>query len=418
MAIQIGHLIEAQHYNELALEINRLFSDNTNDLYWDSSGLILNTTAAGGGEIAGQTPRLLNPIPVSGDYIVVIVNNTTLNSTQYSINYGTGFITFLIPISPNVELKVFNRQLHIFGWGQQESVYPISAGNAIFSDEAQLQSYIEANTNNLIDKVNIMEDRIGGPSELTRLARGNLIRATDKLIIQSVINDDVLAGDNYWQNDIATLLPNFESFQRVSSWDNILQGEWRYTWDSYDSFRYFFNSGCDLRLYLEITGNLMDQGVWNWNQVITDMGSLVLNYNTTSQTGINGISNNLGTYELSNFYQQIFMSSSPSNPRISGDYGDYGDYSEYGAFTDLRIIWDARAQPNQPVQDQFSIDIRATMNDWVGDQNLNTTVNGTTTFYSGYKLADNIVNNSATFSMTDHAPIISIIDDFESGNDS
>lgn len=407
MAIQVSDLIEAQHYNDLALEINRLFSDTTPGIIWDANR-ILNTTAAPGGELAGAT-RTLSPAPSNGDYLVVLINGFTQPPENYSINYITGEITYLVSLSASAILQVYNRTTHRYGWGQQASVYPISAGELIRADEATLQAYIEANTNNLVDKVNIMEDRTGGPSQLTRFNQGELIRAADKLSIQSAINNDILSGSNYWNNELATVSASFESFSRTTDWNNILVGAWSYTWPSFDSFRYFFNSGCQMRLYLEITGDDSLQAVWNWGQVVTNMGTLILNYDTCSQTGINGTSENLGAYDLSTTWQTIFTSDGPTAPR--DETGEYVT-GEYVIEADIKIVWSARIQTI--ASGETTIEIAATLD----DNDVNTTFVGTLAFYAGYLLADDVTNNSATFSMTANAPTITILDDFESFNDS
>jgi len=403
VAIQIGDLIEAQHYNDLALEINRLFSDNTVNLSYELSDLILDTTNLSA-EAAGYQEQL-SPTPLSTDFVVVTVSNITLDPSEYSINYGNGIITYLIPLDAGSFLKAYNRTAHRFGWGQQASVYPISAGEIVRADEETLQAYIQANTNNLIDKVNIIEDRISGPTELTRFNQGKIVEAQDKLAIQSAIDDDVLPGNNYWQNDIATIQGNIDSFTRAEDWDNILVGVFRYSWPNYEAMRYFFNSGCHLRQRLEMTGDEENQGYFNWNQVVNDMGSLIIDYDTTSQSGVNGTSSGFGAYELTSSYQTVFISGSPRAPKDDG-----GLYDEYNSYDALRLVWTARILEDVPIAGWVSIDIRVVMD----DMDLNTTTSGTTTMYSGYKLADDVTDNSAVFSVTGFAPNVSPINTFNS----
>lgn len=406
MAIQTGDLIEIAHYNDLALEVNRLFSDNTSSLVWSTSDLILDTTASAGGDPAG-TQFLLSADPGT-DFIVVTVNNVTLTSSDYNIVAGPN-IEFVDALAASAVLKVYHRHNHRFGWGQTASVYPIVSGDTIRSDETTLQAYLESNTNNLIDKINIMEDRTTGPTELTRVTVGELIEDDEWLLMTTTINTDILTGSEYWGNDIATITSAAQTFSRTTTWDNVLIGEMRYTWDNYNSFRYFFNSGCDIRANVAMTGSAPNQGYVNWNQVTNTMGSLILDYDTASQTGSGGVSEGFGAYELTNTYQTIFTSGSPSAPvDSSGDFDEYGDYSA------LVMVWEARIQENTPSAGNISVDIKITMH----DQNLNTTTQGTSTCNGGYKLADQITDNSAVFSMTANTPTLTVLSNFTSGDDS
>lgn len=406
MAIVIGDLIEAQHYNEIALEINRLFSDNTVSLAYETSNLVVDevlASAQGAGYMTSMAPA-----PNDGDFLVVTVNNITLKTSEFSVNYGAATITINIPLAASDFLKVFNRQEHRFGQGQQASVYPITGGELIRADETTLQAYIESNTNNLVDKINIIEDRISGPSELTRFSQGKVIEATDKTDIQDAIAADILTGDNYWRNDIATVQSNADSFTRTFNWDNILIGEFRFSWDSYNEMRYFFNTGCQLRNRVDMTGDENNQGYFNWNQVCADMGELILDYDTASQTGINGTSEGIGAYELTSIYQVVFTSASPSAPKNSD--GLYEEYDEYANFGLLRLVWEARILQDVPSAGNVSIEIRVTLD----DNDLNDTTIGTVSMFAGYKTADDVIDNSAVFSITDYIPATDGFNNFTS----
>lgn len=404
MNITVGGRIEVADYNDLALEINRIFSDNTTSLGVSTSNIILNDTASPGGEIAGATRNLIS-VPAVTDFLVVTVDGITLvESVGYSITYtDPAVITYLGALPASAVLKVYNRTMHRYGWGQQASVYPIAAGNPILADETVLQAYLEANINNIIDKVNIIETRIDGPSEIARISPGALIFASDKSQISSVIAADILTVDNYWQNALATVFSGVASITRTNDWDNILVGEMRYTWTDYDTLRYFLNSGNEIRYSMDSVPDLGSQGARNWAQVIAQMGTVIMNYATT--TGSDGISSNIGAYHLTDSYQTVFTSGSPSTP-----FNNIGEYDAYGSYSSLVVVTEARILEDTPVAGNVSIDIRITLNDY----DLNTTTVGTITAMSGYKLADNVVDNSAVFSSDTMAPTITVLNSFES----
>lgn len=401
MNLILGGLIEIADYNELALEINRIFSDATTSLVWSTSNIVLDDVADGAGEPANAT-RTLTPSPLDTDFLTISVDGMTLDlDVDYTIAYGgTVEVTYLGALPANAILKTWNRTAHRYGWGQQASVHPITVGQVVLADEATLQAYLEANVNNLIDKVNIMEVHTGGPSALTRVAMGDLIYATDKTLIATTVETDILVGTNYWQNDLATVFADELEFTRTYDWNNLLTAEIQHYWENYDSFRYFFNSGNELRGNLSMTGDAQNQGYANWNQVCTLMGTLSINYDTSFQSGSGGTSAGLGAYDLTTEWQTVFTSSSPQFPvNDTGEYnGVPGD--EYSTYIELVIAWEARIVENVPSVGNIALELRAIMSDTA----LNVTTTGTTTYRGSYLLADDIIDNSATFSQIANVP--------------
>lgn len=408
-SLTAGLKIIVADYNNLALEVNRLYSDTTDSLVYTTSNLLLNFTDSGLGTIPPARQTLTSP-PSASSYIVVTkeVNGVrrTLISNEYTLGVdggGNPIIDFVAAIEPNANVRVYDRATHRFGWGQQSSIYPILIEELIRADETTIQSYLESNLNNIIDKVNIIEARIDGPSNITRHNQGDLIEATDFTLIEQLLNVDVLPGTNYWENSISTLSGSVASFTRSADWDNQLVGTMRYTWDSYDDYRYYFNTGSDIRAAITMTGDASNQGYNNWNQVVSAMGSLILNYNDATQTGINGLSEGFGAYQLTNNHQTIYTSGSPSNP-----VDENGDPDAYGVYSNLIMRWAARVLENTPAAGQFSLDLRVILNDIA----LNTTTSGTITYSGGYNRADELVDNSAVFSLASSLPELTTLDSF------
>jgi hypothetical protein len=372
---------------------------------------VLDDVADGAGEAANAT-RTLSPSPLATDFLSLSVDGLTLDlDVDYTIVYGvTVEITYLDALPANAILKAWNRTAHRYGWGQQASVHPIDVGQIILADEATLQAYLEANVNNLIDKVNIMEVHTGGPSALTRVALGGLIYAADKTLIAATIEADITTGTNYWQNDLATVFADELVFTRTYDWNNILTGESRHYWEDYDAFRYFFNSGNELRGHLSMTGDITNQGYVNWSQVCTLMGTLSINYDTSFQSGSGGVASGLGAYDLTTEWQTVFTSGSPQFPVNDGGEYDGLPGDEYGAYSDLVIVWEARIVENVPSAGNIALEIRTTMS----DASLNVTTVGTTTYRGSYLLADDIIDNSATFSQTANVPAFVVTNAFNS----
>ena len=404
-ALFSGGLIEIEDYNDLAFIVNRIFSDNTSGLAFSTSNRILNDTASGAGESAGAQ-RTLTANPESSAFLLVYVDDVTLtDGVDYVFDFNQPVsITFIDPLAANATLQVFDRTEHRYGWGQQASVYPVSTSDPVLADEQTLQAYLEANINNLIDKVNIMEVRTDGPSTLTRIAQGAVILASDTTLITSTINTDIIDQARNWRNFNSTAFNSVETFTRTNNWNNQLIGTMRYTWNSYDEMRHFFNTGSECRAQITMTGDPLNQGYNNWNQVAEAMGILSINHAVTFQSGTNGVQSGLGAYDLSPIYQRIFTSATPQAPVDAN-----GDFDSYGTYDTLVIGWDARILEDTPTAGQISMDIRATLD----DQDLNVTTVGTTTYSGGYLEADAYIDNSAVFSALTN-PTLSVFNTFES----
>jgi hypothetical protein len=418
-----GGKIEAADYDLLAFRVNDIFSDTSNgsggpaNLVFSTSDLLLQTVVASTG--SGQVFTTVEPIPNSY-YIIVTADSETVRNSNVSIDSANNTITISTELTAGTVIRVYDRLRHILGWGQEPaSVYP----HPTYPDDSiEISRVLESNINNLIDKVNIMADRVGSNVELTRIAKGGKIYPTfasaadDINTINTVIQNYV--WPNRWANEVATTTESVESTIRTDPWANRLVTTFRWSWPTYNNARYFFNTGCELRTSVSMTGDPGDAGYANWSRVVNQMGSLVFDYNTTSQTGSGGIKQNwVGFYGLTDQFQPIFTSAPPDLGYINdvGSEGEYntGEYpSEYGdpgAFDDLYLRFDARYVEDAGTH---NVEIRITMDDTSYDQDIA----GTTTFHAGYKLADDITNNSASFTMP--APTITVINSPNSGDDS
>jgi hypothetical protein len=407
VVLTTGLAIEAQDYNTLALEINRLYSDNNPALSHYTSNLALDVTSAT--ELAGKSYTLAIQI-VPSDYVVVTMNEVTVfQSIDFTLSInptGNDTVTFINPIASGTVIKVYVRTTNRYGWGQTASVYPIAAGSPVLADESTLQAYLEANTNNIIDKLNVMETRVGGPNTITRIASGDLITPSEFNLVQTLINTDILSGANYWNNDLPIILDSVLTYDRTATWTNLLTATTRYTFTSYAQLRHFFNSGCTCRSTLSMTGDPANPGFYNWNQVLTAMGTLIFDYDAAYQTGINGISGNIGVYDLTPSYQTIFTSASPNQPiNEDAEYSQYTSFGEY-SFNNLVVEWRARLIEN--VNGTVYVDISAVLN----DTNFPQDVQATTTCTSGYSSTDEVVESSAVYSALDKIPSLSVLNDF------
>lgn len=421
-----GDKIEGIDYDALALEVNRIYSDTSNGsggpatLTYSTSDLALTKTNILGtiGEV-----HVLGIDITDDNYITVTVDyplapggreHFTLDPADYTVDTTANTITVNIALTAGGTIRVWDRYRHIFGWGQEPlSVYP----HPTFpTDDIEISKVLEANINNLIDKTNIMTERVGSSVEITRIAVGNKIYPNftstkgDINTIADVISGQVLASNANWNNEVATIIENVTTVTRTDPWQNQLQVAFRWTFDSYNDARYFFNAGGQCRVSLELTGDVSDTGYLNWAQVARNMGAVSMNWTTTEQTGTGGISEGHGFYDLTDVYQTLFTSAGPTAPYDvdgsgPGEYGEYGDPADY---VGMNVLIEGRYFEDSGLH---GVDIRITLddNDGTFTNAALQDIDGTTTFNAGYKIGDDITNNSATFT-TNITPPITVID--------
>lgn len=111
---------------------------------------------------------------------------------------------------------------------------------------------------------------------------------TDKLVI----------GGN--QGDVGTAI----SSARTAAWTSTITHQVTVDFGSANAARYFFNSGGELRTYATISGYSGSIGT-DWNTILTNMGTIKMNYTQTTSTGT-GTGSNIGFYDLTSTDQQIF----------------------------------------------------------------------------------------------------------------
>jgi hypothetical protein len=412
-----GGKIEASEYDSLALEVNTVYSDTSNGfggaatLTFSVSDLVLEDIVP---DTNTNNAYTLTASITDSNYIIVEIDNQTLPNSEFNIDTINNQITVQTAHTTGAVIKVYDRYRHIFGWGQEPlSVYPHPT---VSTDDIATSKVLEANINNLIDKVNIMTARVGSTVELTRIAKGNKIYPNfsaakgDINTIDSVIANEVRFDNRTWLNDISTAVENFQTETRTLPWENQLSTAFRWTFSSYNEARYFFNSGGQCRVSVEMTGDPGDPGYANWSQVVNRMGSIMLNWNTSAQTGNAGISDDIGFYNLTSQYQTVFTSGSPATP-YRGDENYTGEnpsefpseYALYSEYVNLTAQIQARFQ--EASDGRHHVDIRVILDD---SAFTNQDIAGTTTFNAGYLAGDNLTDNSATFQSA-WTPAIDII---------
>jgi len=111
--------------------------------------------------------------------------------------------------------------------------------------------------------------------------------------------------------------------QRRNQWTAPLKCEFTMTFDSADHRRHFFNSGGSLTIISSISNPPVSGDSFaktqNWQSILSNAGTVSLNYTTTSTSGT-AITANIGNYDLTSSYQEIFRKAA------SGVYGNNNYY--------------------------------------------------------------------------------------------
>lgn len=235
------------------------------------------------------------------------------------------------------------RATHHFGWGAVNIDDNIPVGTIINADKLQY----------LVDRVNIMIDRTENsdfnivfvvPEGRTDVLHHTPIRAEDLNLIEEKLNDTILAngthltissdsndaGDPYAESIVATTAT---PYKRIATWYNQLVGEHKWSWASYNDARYFFNSGGQLRLSMEMT-NGCTSGYYNWADIINEIGVLSFTHDNLFQSSseyTSGTSEGKGFYDLTDDWQLVFTSSGVTISQYGYGFQDPNyDFTAYG----------------------------------------------------------------------------------------
>ena len=359
-----------------------------------------------------------------------------------------------------------NKTNHKFGWGADNIAAALAVGTTITAERLQFT----------VDRTNVMTDHCNINSTVLMFAAplnagrttvdvNTPVRAEDLNIVENKINNTILANSTHLTVDptnasslIATPVSG-GPYTRLTPWTNQLIAEHKWTFDSYNHARYFFNSGGQLRLVMEMMGG-STAGYYNWSDVINEIGVLSFTWNNLMQSNNNytaGTSEGKGFYDLTQYYGDgsdagssdeglLFTSSgvtvssygygygayyvpssyygfvSNSNPPYTSAYA-YSSYSAYSAYSgsvyassygsysayaNLRFkLYGKWANNGSDVVFKLVLD----------DNTFVEVIDGKIEATCTYLMPDVIERNSATFDVNPD-PILSVTNNFNSGDDS
>ena len=106
---------------------------------------------------------------------------------------------------------------------------------------------------------------------------------------------------------------------RSSAWNATISQTITVTWPNADAARFFFNSGSDIRISSARGDNSDGTGFgsagtknYTWSSMLSSMGTIIFNYNTTRTTGTGTAASSYGWNNLPGSSTQIFVQNAPA----------------------------------------------------------------------------------------------------------
>ena len=189
----------------------------------------------------------------------------------------------------------FGNSNQTYGWGGAAA--PAVSGRILPSNITPLTNRCNIG----VDICNSVTGYLSPPSTGVRIEDGdyNDIETKVELIRSNRLNIDAA--------ELSTT--NRGSSVRSTTWSGAIDATFRFTFlGGFDDARYFFNSGGAFYIYGTISGYSTGTG-WDgagFNQILTNMGTVYMDYTQVTQTGAGGSATGTGYYNLITSYANIF----------------------------------------------------------------------------------------------------------------
>jgi len=282
-------------------------------------------------------------MPVSAGTLVLASEYNTVAELVNKI-FGDKYSTVLVTDA--------DRSNHKFGWGAVNVDDALVEGTLITAE--RLQGLVDR-TNIMVDHVNLSDTILvfDVPANRVDVLKRTLIRAEDLNVVENKVDTSILTNNTHLTIDPTNASSylvdtSAEPYRQTAVWNGLLYGEHRWTFNNYNHARYFFNSGGQLRLNMEMSGGTT-AGYLNWADIVNEIGVLSLTWNNVVQSSSRtlGTSEGKGFYDLTDEYQLLFTSSGVTIPDNHSAYGyGYG----YGYFSGI-YVYDGAFESAYPLGD-------------------------------------------------------------------
>jgi len=186
---------------------------------------------------------------------------------------------------------------------------------------------------------------------LTAPSTGILVREYDRAAYYAyalLVQTNALATPPAGQASLVTLANG----TRTAAWNGTLNHIVSLNFGSYAGARYFFNSGSNIQISGSNTNIPADgsQAKSNdWATILANMGTITMNYNSTSTTGSGSTAGSVGFYQLTTSPQTIFTKATASPTYSPNQYDILAQVDGTGGIVTFTIQFqDLSGQPNPP----------------------------------------------------------------------
>jgi len=202
-----------------------------------------------------------------------------------------------------------------------------------------------------------------------------------------LIQTNALVQPPAGQASLATL----SSSQRTTAWNGTINHTVTLNFGSNANARYYFNSGSNIQFSANLTNIPVDgsQAKGNdWATLLSNMGTITMNYNSTTNTGSGTPASSIGFYQLTTSPQTLFTKATSSPTYTPNQYDIYAQVDGTGSIITFTISFqDLSGQPNAP---------------WGTDENVEGTLTSTVQGY--YASGSNVTVGGYTPSVTSSGP--------------
>lgn len=186
---------------------------------------------------------------------------------------------------------------------------------------------------------------------LTSPSTGILVREYDRAAYYAyaqLIQTNALVTPPAGQASLVTLTTG----TRTAAWNGTINHTVSLNFGSNAGARYFFNSGSNIQISGSNTSIPADgsQAKSNdWATILSNMGTITMNYNTTSTNGSGSAAGSIGFYQLTTSPQTIFTKATASPTYSPNQYDILAQIDGTGSIVTFTMQFqDLSGQPNSP----------------------------------------------------------------------
>jgi hypothetical protein len=150
--------------------------------------------------------------------------------------------------------------------------------------------------------------------QLTPITTTTLVRETDRAAFYNFAQL-VLANQNVTPPSGQATLSTFNSSVRSTAWNGTITHTVTLQFPNYNAARYYFNAGGAVQ-FSASNSNFPSDGSYvksnDWATMLTNMGTISMNLNSTTTSGSGSAAGSIGFYQLNTGYQTLFTKSTAS----------------------------------------------------------------------------------------------------------